>query len=579
MDEPYPLRRSPVGIGDVDGNRERFASRRTFGPADLDAIGRLVQAADETVPVREAFTRRNDWPERFLTIRHDMDHDVENAMRFAEWEANRGIRSTYFVLHNDWYWGPDPARPSALVLNALEAIASMGHEIGLHNQAISFGLRRDLEPLLVLDRALGALRRHGFDIVGSVAHGEPTAREVGFVNSELFTDCPRPKLGAPDRQVVWTDDAGRAHFTRLHPIPMANFGLEYEANYIGHSRYLSDTGGRWHRPFAEEEEHFTREGAFLQLLIHPVWWAFRGEALREMAARVPAATPAEVSVDPDAAVAADPAAGEVRASAQGGGAPSSKRLNSVPYAESRQRPRALKILVRGDCCSRRAIEFNRDLFGGSPVQVRDEKARTDFFVEHPIVGSPTPEDISSYLDLDRMGKSLRHYASHQADRTTMEISDADLLVMDNYSDMNFAAWRHRERGWKMWIHPAYLIDQDAFNRDFEKMDRLSLDESLEHHRRLIDLYRERNGPIPVLYFHQPVAYYKKLEIERGEFRNLGPELERTVPDVFAVDIADEDLEPDDMGSCGPGQTLHFTGPTYRTMIQSALARGLARWVE
>ena len=33
-----------------------------------------------------------------------------------------------------------------------------------------------------------------------------------------------------------------------------------------------------------------------------------------------------------------------------------------------------------------------------------------------------------------------------------------------------------------------------------------------------------------------------------------------------------------MGSCGPGQTLHFTGPTYRKMIQVALEKGLAEWL-
>ena len=35
------------------------------------------------------------------------------------------------------------------------------------------------------------------------------------------------------------------------------------------------------------------------------------------------------------------------------------------------------------------------------------------------------------------------------------------------------------------------------------------------------------------------------------------------------------LKPNDMGICGPGQTLHFTGGTYRTMIQGALEKGLS----
>jgi hypothetical protein len=566
MLDPHPSADRVVAIAEVDRNRKRLQALRSFGVPDLEALRSLVDAADEAVPVRDAFARRHDWPERFLTIRHDMDHDVENAMRFAAWEADHGIKSTYYVLHNDWYWGADAAKPSRFVLNALDAIASLGHEIGLHNQAITVALRQRTDPLLVLDRALAALRLRGFDVVGTVAHGEPTARSLGYVNSEVFTDCPRPKLGDPDRTITWSDErTGATSQVKLHPLPLAEFGLEYEANYIGHTQYLSDTGGRWHRPFEEAAEHFGREGGFLQLLIHPVWWAFSGEEIRTLPPREAGTTPQADNGHQPPAPANAPTPNAVTGASQ---------LPTRNTAASR----GLKIIVRGDCCSRRAIDFNRDLFGGSPVQVRDEKARTDFFVDHELVGSATPDDVMSYLDVERMGKSLRHYATHQTDRSTLEVTDAGLLVMDNYADMNFAAWRHRETGWKMWVHPAFIVDKEAFERDFEKLDKLTFEESVELHQRLIETYRERNGPIPVLYLNQPVAYYKKLETERGEFRNVGPELERRVADVFAADIGDDRLEPDDMGSCGPGQTLHFTGQTYRTMIEVAMEKGLSRWI-
>ena len=526
----------------LSAKRRELATKRSFGPGDLEQLAGLLTMADEVVPIREAFARRDDWPERFLALRHDMDHDVENAVRMAEWEAEHGFRSTYYVLHGDWYWGgPSRTEPSAFVLRALDRIASLGHEIGLHNNAITLALATGEDPHRILDRDLSALRRHGFEIDGSVAHGDPLCRKIGYVNNEIFDECPRPELGGPDRVIAFDDPATKTHYRlELHPRPMADFGLTHEANTIGQTRYLTDTGGRWNPPFEGLQDRFDAEGGFLQMLVHPVWWAFQGEPVKSKPSVVPVSEPSLALVgDPDAA----------------------------PY----------HIVVRGDCCSRRAINMNRDLFGGNPQMVRDEKARTDFFVDHPIVGSATRDDVTRLLDVDRMGASLRQYALGQTDRTTLEATSARLLVLDDYSDMNFGAWRNKEHGWKLWIHPAFLRDREAFEKEFESVGQLSFDESLEAHVRLIETYREHLGPVPVLYLHQPVALYRKLESRDG-FRRLGIELAKALPDVYPADLSDDELEPDDMGSCGPGQTLHFTGGTYRTMIQGALEKGLSEWL-
>jgi hypothetical protein len=144
LPHPHLPERYTDGIADraLAAKRRDLAGQRTFGPGDLDRLARLLDRADEVVTIREAFARRDDWPERFLAMRHDMDHDVENSVRLAEWEAAHGYRSTYYVLHGDWYWGDHgKAEPSTFVLNALDRIASLGHEIGLHNNAITLALR------------------------------------------------------------------------------------------------------------------------------------------------------------------------------------------------------------------------------------------------------------------------------------------------------------------------------------------------------------------------------------------------------------------------------------------------------
>jgi hypothetical protein len=66
---------------------------------------------------------------------------------------------------------------------------------------------------------------------------------------------------------------------------MAQLGLEYEANAVG--RIVSDTGGRWSQPFAELDRHFAAEGGFVELLVHPVWWALSGESFRSKGTATP----------------------------------------------------------------------------------------------------------------------------------------------------------------------------------------------------------------------------------------------------------------------------------------------------
>jgi len=294
---PHPRlpQRSTGGIRNslLADKRLELAGKRTFGPHDLERLARLLEGADDVVPVREAHARRSVGPKRFIALRHDMDHDVENSVRLAEWESQHGFRSTYYVLHGDWYWGgPFARRPSTFVLRALDRIASLGHEIGLHNNAITIALLTGDDPGAILDRDLSALRQHGFDIVGSVAHGDPLCRSVGYINNELFTECARPAMGAADRLLTYNNPAlGGTRSIRIQPRSMAESGLTHEANNSGHTTTLSDTGGHWSVPFDQVDELIAGEGLFLQALIHPVWWALSGEVVKPWSTSASAINP------------------------------------------------------------------------------------------------------------------------------------------------------------------------------------------------------------------------------------------------------------------------------------------------
>jgi hypothetical protein len=238
----------------------------------------------------------------------------------------------------------------------------------------------------------------------------------------------------------------------------------------------------------------------------------------------------------------------------------------------------MKIIVRGDCCSRRAIVYNKDIFGGSPEIIQDEKSRSDFFIDSLEGKQPSYEDIASVFKLEEMSQIQRIYAIDQINRNTLSVTDADLIVMDSYADMNFRAWKHRYKDWKIWVNFKFLHNKEVFDQDYEAMPRLTMDESMNFTVKLINSYRKNCGKeIPVLYLTQPWHYYSKLA-DRIHFYEVGNKLEEMLPTCFHGRIDEAQLEPADMGSCGSNQTLHFTGLSYRAMIQDALNKGLRHFI-
>ena len=232
-----------------------------FQPQDLAELDeRLLDKAVAVVPMASVAAGQK-WP-RVIGLRHDVDNEIESSVAFAQWEQDRGYRATYFILHTAPYW-----QDKTLLRKSLEFIVECGHEIGIHNDAVAAAVDTRRYPRMILAEAIGELRDYGFDIRGTVAHGSHHCyspdNQIRFVNDELFVECPRPSLGVPQRHVAGVD---------LRPVPLATFGLEYDANWVGRGSYLSDSGGSWSRPFDEVADGFPFD-VQLHMLVHPCWWS------------------------------------------------------------------------------------------------------------------------------------------------------------------------------------------------------------------------------------------------------------------------------------------------------------------
>lgn len=236
-----------------------------FQPDDLAELEDLYERALQVVAMEDIADGNTD--PRTLGVRHDVDNVISPAVQMAEWEADRGYRSTYFILHTAPYWhDKDTLRAS------LETIAECGHEIGFHVNALTAAIVHGQDPVQIVADAVGELRSYGHEIRGVVAHGDPLCHLHTYVNDEMFAESARPTYGAPDRLI-----GGRV---RLRPVPRSMFGFEYDPNWLPRGDYLSDSGGRWSQPFERVAATYPSHGQ-LHLLVHPEWWS---EAFAEVPA-------------------------------------------------------------------------------------------------------------------------------------------------------------------------------------------------------------------------------------------------------------------------------------------------------
>jgi hypothetical protein len=190
---------------------------------------------------------------RVIGLRHDCDNVIVPAVHMAKWEADRGYRSTYYILHTAPYW-----QDKHLLVRSLDQIALYGHEIGIHNDAITVQLETGQPAAEVLAEAIDELRSYGHTIRSTVAHGHRRCSIDRYVNDEMFEGCYRKDYGPISRLGVDTT-------------PLSAFGLDFDANWIPRGDYLSDSGGRWSQPFHDVAAAWPTKGQ-LHMLVHPDWW-------------------------------------------------------------------------------------------------------------------------------------------------------------------------------------------------------------------------------------------------------------------------------------------------------------------
>lgn len=151
------------------------------------------------------FLKSDHSEDRVIILRHDVDLLPQNSLKFAEIQAEAGIKGTYYFR----------AVPQSWDENVIKKIADLGHEIGYHYECLTTCKGDFVKAMADFDRNLKALR------------------ELAPVSTICMHGSPMSKYDSKD---LWKDYS----YQGFDIIGEPYFDIDFQKTF-----YLTDTGRRW----------------------------------------------------------------------------------------------------------------------------------------------------------------------------------------------------------------------------------------------------------------------------------------------------------------------------------------------
>lgn len=175
----------------------------------------------------------------FVLMRHDIDFELESAMRMAEVETDAGITATYFFMIRTPHYNVF-SEPGS---EAVRAILDRGHRLGLHFDCAAYTDRNSVNELAEAGRVEADMLEQWFGhAVEVVSYHRPSSLVLSGA----------PELSKP----------------RVHT---------YMKEFTVPIYYVSDSRGRWAHGHPLESAA-VQDGKPVHILVHPIWWTIEPDA-------------------------------------------------------------------------------------------------------------------------------------------------------------------------------------------------------------------------------------------------------------------------------------------------------------
>jgi hypothetical protein len=248
----------------------------TFNEITFEKFLKYIAASGHflIVPLKDFNTTTSN-DKVILSIRHDIDDNIESAVRFAYREHKYGISASYFFLHTSSYYGITGVnyfKRKDKVLFYLKKIQdSFGHEMGWHNDLVTLQVVYNIDPKAFLKTELAWLRSGGLNIYGIISHGSSFCYTYHYANSYFWEDVIGDKTSNfYNCENVPKDDK----IIILEKDNIANYDLVYKDDDFHPDYFFADCdfpgGKRWNMGMVNWDT--IKPGKKVILLLHPQHW-------------------------------------------------------------------------------------------------------------------------------------------------------------------------------------------------------------------------------------------------------------------------------------------------------------------
>ena len=169
-------------------------------------------------------------PQQCVILRHDIDNDINKALKFAELEHEEGVSSTYFVLLTSDFYNAFSYKST----KSLTAIAELGHDIGLHFDEVRYP---DLGVEAIQERII---------------------KECKLLSEAIGQAVTVVSMHRPSKAILEAD------------LKIPGLINSYGKTFFNDFKYLSDSRRRWREPVDEivASEQYEK----LHILTHAFWY-------------------------------------------------------------------------------------------------------------------------------------------------------------------------------------------------------------------------------------------------------------------------------------------------------------------
>jgi len=239
-----------------------------------DFLEKLKQNPNIVFVLQKDLDDYSDTSKIVVSIRHDVDADIYTAMNMAKIESNLDIFVTYFILHTAYYYHPsgDFSTHNNTILEKMQYIQELGHEIGIHNDLLSLQLAYNISPTDFLHNELQWMRENGLKIYGSASHGSNFCSKYHYLNYYFFRYCSDNHYSefyynhdsvVIDNETIWFEKAD-----------FSDFDFTYESYFLDYTKYYSDviySNGERFNPTKIDISKW-KLGDRILILVHPTHW-------------------------------------------------------------------------------------------------------------------------------------------------------------------------------------------------------------------------------------------------------------------------------------------------------------------